>query len=123
MMRKADFQARVKKIEIVNKVLAEGWAQSIRVNLDDIELTNENLLELRQFRPNEPVSVIIEPVELNLLEIAAFRINNEGRPALATNQNLDENQAENEEDGFLTLTEEEEGSAPPPCKVIREFKL
>lgn len=35
-MRKADFQARIKKIEIVNKVLADGWAQSIRVNLDEI---------------------------------------------------------------------------------------
>ena len=25
-MRKADFTARVKKIEIVNRVLADGWA-------------------------------------------------------------------------------------------------
>ena len=105
-------------------VLAEGWAQSIRVNLDDIELTNENFLELRQFRPNEPVSVIIKPVELNLLEMAAFQQNNKGRPEPATSQDLDaENQDENEEDGFLTLTEEEEESAPPPAKVLREFKL
>ena len=47
-MRIADFQARIKKIEIANKVLADGWAQTIRVQLDEIELTNENLLELRQ---------------------------------------------------------------------------
>jgi len=88
------------------------------------ERGRENLLELRQFRPNEPVNVIIKPVELNLLEMAAYRLNNEGTPAPATNQDLDaENQAENEEDGFLTLTEEAEGSTPPPCKVIREFKL
>jgi len=106
-LRKADFQARIKKIEIVNKVLADGWAQSIRVNLDDIELTNENLLELRQFRPNEPVSVIIEPVQLNLLDIAG--------------QNLDaDNRGENED--YLTFTEEE-ASEPPPGKVVREFKL
>ncbi len=99
-MRKADFQARIKKIEIVNKVLADGWAQSIRVNLGDIELTNENLLELRQFRPNEPVSVIIEPVELNLLDIAS----------------------RGEDENYLTFTEEE-GSEPSPSKVVREFKL
>jgi len=52
-LRKADFKARIKKIEIVNRVLTDGWAQSIRVILEDIELSNENLLELKQFRPNE----------------------------------------------------------------------
>jgi len=105
MMRKADFQARIKKIEIVNKVLADGWTQSIRVNLDDIELTNENLLELRQFRPNEQVNVIIEPVELNLLEMAA-------RDA--------KNRAEGED--YLTFTEDE-GSGSLPGRVVREFKV
>ncbi|KJS72032.1 MAG: hypothetical protein JL56_13730 [Desulfotomaculum sp. BICA1-6] len=106
-MRKADFQARIKKIEIVNKVLADSWAQSIRVNLDDIELTNENLLELRQFRPNEPVSVIIEPVQLNLLDITGQKLNADNR---------------GEDEDYLTFTEEE-GSGPPPGKVVREFKL
>jgi len=103
MLRRADFQARIKKIEIVNKVLADGWSQSIRVNLDDIELTNENLLELRQFRPNEPVNVVIEPAELNLLEIAA-----------AGNRDADEQ--------YLTFTEQE-GNGPLPGRVIREFKV
>jgi hypothetical protein len=46
-MRKADFTARIKKIEIVNRVLTDGWAQSIRVILEDIELTDDNLLELK----------------------------------------------------------------------------
>jgi len=105
MMRKADFQARIKKIEIVNKVLADGWTQSIRVNLDDIELTNENLLELRQFRPNEQVNVIIEPAELNLLEMAA-------RDA--------KNRAQGED--YLTFIEDE-GSGPLPGRVVREFKV
>jgi hypothetical protein len=62
MSKKADFQARVKRIEITNKVMKAGWRQTIRVVLDDIALTNENLLELRQFRPNEKVNVIIIPV-------------------------------------------------------------
>lgn len=67
-MRKADFKANIKKIEIANKVLAEGWDQSIRVILDNIELTNENLLELRHFKPNEPVMVIITPVQPGLFD-------------------------------------------------------
>lgn len=62
MSKKADFQARIKRIEIANRVLKGGWRQSIRVVLDDIALTNDNLLELRQFRPNESVAVIIRPV-------------------------------------------------------------
>lgn len=68
-MRKADFKARVKKIEIVNRVLTDGWAQSIRVTLEDIELTNENLLELKQFRPNEQVLVELSPVQVSLFDV------------------------------------------------------
>jgi hypothetical protein len=67
-MRKADFTARVKKIEIVNRVLSDGWAQSIRVILEDIELTGENLLELKQFKPNEQVLVELSPAQVNLLD-------------------------------------------------------
>ena len=70
-MRKADFKARVKKIEIVNRVLTDGWAQSIRVILEDIELTDENLLELKQFKPNEQVLVELRPVQVNLLDFDA----------------------------------------------------
>lgn len=62
--RKADFKARVKKIEIANRVLAGGWDQSIRIVLGDIELTNQNLLEVKQFKPNEDVLVEITPVQV-----------------------------------------------------------
>jgi hypothetical protein len=68
-LRKADFRARVKKIEIVNRVLTDGWAQSIRVTLEDIELTNENLLEIKQFRPNEQVLVELSPVQVSLFDV------------------------------------------------------
>ncbi|WP_051273721.1 hypothetical protein [Desulfotruncus alcoholivorax] len=68
-MRKADFQARIKKIEIANKVLTDSWSQTIRVQLDEIGLTNENLLELRQFKTNEQVKVVIEPVQLTLFDM------------------------------------------------------
>lgn len=67
-MRQADFKSRIKKIEIANRTLTDGWAQSIRVILDDIELTDENLLELKQFRPNEPVLVVITPVQVSLAD-------------------------------------------------------
>ena len=67
-MRKADFKARIKKIEIVNRVLSDSWQQSIRVILEDIELSNENLLELKQFMPNENVVVEITPVQVSLFD-------------------------------------------------------
>lgn len=67
-MRQADFRARIKKIEIANRTLSDGWTQAIRVLLDDIELTNENLLELKQFRPNEPIMVQITPLQITLSE-------------------------------------------------------
>ncbi|TEB12151.1 hypothetical protein Psfp_03784 [Pelotomaculum sp. FP] len=70
-MRKADFTARVKKIEIVNRVLSDGWSQSIRVILEDIELTGENLLELKQFKPNEQVLVELSPVQVSLRDFDA----------------------------------------------------
>lgn len=69
-MRKADLKARIKKIEIVNRVMSEDWAQSIRVILEDIELTNENLLELKQFRPNETVTVTIEPFQVSFFDLS-----------------------------------------------------
>lgn len=67
-MHQADLKAKVRKIEIVNKATADSWTQSIRVQLDDIELTNENLLELKQFYPNEQVLVVITPIQLDLLD-------------------------------------------------------
>jgi hypothetical protein len=117
-MRKADFQARIKKIEIVNKVLADGWAQAIRVQLDDIELTNDNLLELRQFKPNEQVNVNIEPVQLNLFDMQARR-GGEGaaKPFKKQEQTLDD--AEDDEE-FLSFVEDDQ---TPPGKVVREFKV
>jgi hypothetical protein len=68
-VRKADLKARIKKIEIVNRVLSDDWAQSIRVILEDIDLTNENLLELKQFRPNETVTVTIEPLQVSFADL------------------------------------------------------
>jgi len=120
-MSEADFQARIKKIEIVNKVLADGWAQSIRVSLEDIELTNDNLLELRQFRPNESVDVVIKSVQLNLFEMAASRNQKPPRVGKVGNREsaLDDT-SDNEE--FLAFTDED-ADETPPGKVVQEFKV
>lgn len=105
-MRKADFKARIKKIEIANRTLTDGWAQSIRVLLDDIELTNENLLELKQFRPNEPVLVQITPVQVSLDET----------PVVQSEERLDEDELAFE---FL----EGEPEELPPGAVEREWSF
>jgi len=60
-MRKADFQARVRKIEIVNRVLKDQFTQSLQITLGDVALTDENLCELRQFRQNDIVNVQLTP--------------------------------------------------------------
>jgi len=122
-MRKADFQARIKKIEIANKVLNDGWAQTIRVQLDDIDLTNENLLELRQFRPNEQVKVIIEPVQLTLFDAVEARAQSKTQSVTASSQELALNDAAEDYLVFTEETVDESAATPPPGKVVREFKV
>ncbi|AHF07274.1 hypothetical protein [Desulfitobacterium metallireducens] len=100
-MRKADFKARIKKIEIVNRVLSDGWAQSIRVILEEIDLTNENLLELKQFMPNEDVVVEITPVQPSLFEDQDIK-------KLQENPLIQQDDLTHEEEQALSFSEEEE---------------
>lgn len=65
-MRRADFVARIRKTEIANRVLVDKFSQHLQVTLADVDVTDENLKELRQFRPNELVLVTIEPVQQSL---------------------------------------------------------
>lgn len=60
-VRKADFEASICKIEIVNNTLKDQFVRSLQVTLADDALTEENLRELRQFRPNEVVRVHLVP--------------------------------------------------------------
>lgn len=71
MERRADFVARIRKIEIVNRVLVDKFSQHLQVTLADVDVTDENLKELRQFGPNELVLVTIEPVQQSLPIAAA----------------------------------------------------
>jgi cAMP phosphodiesterase len=102
-MRKADFRARVKKIEIVNRVLTDGWAQSIRVTLEDIELTNENLLEIKQFRPNEQVLVELSPVQVSLFDTNKSQLG-DGKPGQNSQELLND---VSDEEEFLNFVDEE----------------
>ena len=116
-MRKADFRARVKKIEIVNRVLTDGWAQSIRVTLEDIELTNENLLEIKQFRPNEQVLVELSPVQVSLFDING-RQNGAGSPGQSGQELLDD---ASEEEEFISFVEDEPVTENE--NVVKEWNL
>ena len=61
--------SKVKKIDIQNKVIGEDWKQTITLTLGEIELKNENLIALRQFRPNEEVLVNLKSLQLSLGDI------------------------------------------------------
>lgn len=68
-MGKSTLTATIKKIEIINKATADNWEQSIRIILGDIELNNDNLVELRKFKPNEAVTVCFESQQMNLMDL------------------------------------------------------
>ncbi len=63
--------AKVKKINLDNKVIGDDWKQSITIMLGDIELTDANLIALRKFRPNEEVLVNLKTVQLVMGELEA----------------------------------------------------
>lgn len=120
-MRQADFKARVKKIEIANRTLTDGWAQAIRLILDDIDLTDENLLELKQFKPNEPVMVVITPVQVSLNDC----VNNEKHLTLVTTtsdpESINDDQDQEEDDLFLLA--EGEPDPVPPEMIAKEWNF
>lgn len=126
-MRKADFRAKIKKIEIMNRVLSDGWAQSIRVILDDIELTNENLMELRQFRPDEPVLVEIKPEQLSLLDYHAAKKPAENLPEKTGQKSRQKEETAvetvngNKRDDAICLIEENEEEELPPEAVVKDL--
>lgn len=61
--------AKIKKIDITNKVAAENWTQTITITLSDIELNDDNLIAIRKFRPNEEVKVHLQSLQLSMEEI------------------------------------------------------
>ncbi|SET58491.1 hypothetical protein SAMN05660297_02829 [Natronincola peptidivorans] len=60
--------AKIKKIDISNKVFSDNWNQSISIILSDIELNDENLVAVRKFRPNEEIYVAFESLQLSMMD-------------------------------------------------------
>jgi len=113
MPRKADFQAHIKKIEIVNKTLGESWVQSIRIILEDIALNDENLVELRQFRPNELIFTTLESVQPTLFP----REEQQGRGSAPGDLALDDAGGD---EPLLTF---EEGDGQVDGVVVKQFSF
>jgi hypothetical protein len=68
-MRQASFVAYIKKVEVVNKVTKSENGedeQSLRVILEDVDITDENFLMLRRFGPGMSITVTISPYQLGL---------------------------------------------------------
>lgn len=103
MPRKADFQAHLKKIEIINKTQGEQWIQSIRIILEDIELNNENLVELRRFKPNELIFTTLESIQPTLFDQPGRDLS-----------------GEDDEDGPGIF---QEGDGPAEGVVLKEFSF
>lgn len=60
-MPKADFLARIRRIEIENKVKNRRFHQSLKIVLDQGEMSDHTLAALRHLGPDEPVRVRIVP--------------------------------------------------------------
>jgi hypothetical protein len=113
-MGKSMLKASIKKIEIVNKVFNDNWEQSIRVILGDIELNNENLVELRKFRPNEAVNVCFESQQMSLEDLP-FQLA-AGEPG---HEDITGDEVENLQDEDFCLVEDLE--EPKPEEIVQEF--
>ena len=103
--------AKIKKIDISNKVTAENWSQSITILLSDIELNDENLIAIRKFRPNEEISVSFETLQLSMLD-DDIHYNNE----------IEEIEEEDHEPDKLFVIDYDE-ELPETDKVVKTFQL
>ena len=118
-MGKSKIKASVKKIEIVNKVSGESWDQSIRIILGDIELNDENLIELKKFRPNEAVNVCFESQQMNLMEYAESKKSK--NKDIKTEEDISNDTSEQLHNSDFCFTEEYE--EPNPKDILKEFML
>ena len=120
-MGKSIFTAAIKKIEIINKTANDTFDQSIRIILGDIELNNENLIELRKFRPNEAVKVCLQSQQVSIDELP-FQDEIADANQLETEELLEpdaEIVQKEEQDLLFTITEGDE--EPDPAEVVKQF--
>ena len=69
-MPKTNVLAKIKKIDIQNRIMGEDWKQHITLTLGEIELTDANLCALRNFRPHEEVMVNLSTLQLSVGDLA-----------------------------------------------------
>ena len=67
-MPKSQLVAKIKRMDVTNKIQRKHWKQMIGITLGEIALNDENLLAIRKFRPNEEVLVTIAPVQRDMAE-------------------------------------------------------
>jgi len=67
-MPKSQLIAKIKRMDVTNKIQRKHWKQMIGITLGEIALNDENLLAIRKFRPNEEVLVTITPVQRDMAE-------------------------------------------------------
>ncbi|NBG88645.1 hypothetical protein [Isachenkonia alkalipeptolytica] len=67
-MPKSQLVAKIKRMDVTNKIQRKHWKQMIGITLGEIALNDENLLAIRKFRPNEEVLVTITPVQRDMAE-------------------------------------------------------
>lgn len=102
--------AKIKKIDINNKVTAENWSQSITILLSDIELNDENLVAIRKFKPNEEISVSFETLQLSMLDDRPYH-----------NEIIEVEEDFEEPEELFVIDYEEE--LPETDKVVKTFQL
>ena len=120
MPRKADFQAHIKKIEIVNKTIGENWFQSIRIILEDIELNDENLVEIRQFRPNELIFTTLESIQPTLFDQEGLQCKKNGKTCHSEEAREIAHDDPGDDDPLVIF---EEGDSQPDGVVIKQFSF
>ena len=67
-MPKSQLVAKIKRMDVTNKIQRKSWKQMIGITLGEIALNDENLLSIRKFRPNEEVLVTITPMQRDMAE-------------------------------------------------------
>lgn len=77
-MKQANFQAYLSKLQIKNKSNSSGSSQDIQIVLDDINISDHDLTQLKNITPDSKVSVMIKPTsqQLSLEDIQEERKKN-----------------------------------------------
>jgi len=129
-----DLVAKVKKIDITNKVASDNWSQTITITLSDIELNDENLIAIRKFRPHEDVKVHIQSLQLSMEEVTERQklkelyptsgeicpINHDGKTTNIEAETINiEDMSFNDDDALFDLNYEE--NLQNPEKVLKSF--